>query len=313
MSAHAVRFPSPIAKQQAVDELRVFLRTMAGTQRRWTREISARELTVRKRMMEEDQCRERLRRVVLRGATDHLKNLRATTDLLSSSQESRSHHVTAEHFKVYGIPKEQVTPFSVYSMARLRTNPAATEGDLMLFPIPLLIAEYQTGWATLSPQTKQQYVVAAQQLQAAMDPPQVIPAATAIRAATRLLQSSSLTSSIPASPSSTPAISHRVGRKGKTRRNPSIRSRAPPEAKQQQQRQAVGSAVYPAPWEKAAFQSFLHSSFAPIKAHLGRQAGPRKLKGTSVRLTMKKWIPVAVGEWQTLTESQKRKYINKKA
>lgn len=158
---------SPVGKcktNQAVEELRVFLRTMCVAQRRWARDIATFESHVRKRMIEEDHCRERLRRVVLRGAYDQLKYL-GTTDLLScaeagvgsSSRRLLVHRLRPEIFLLYDIAPAQITPFSVYAMSRLRSNPSRLDRDLFFYSSSSLIAEYQAGWAMLSPIVREQY------------------------------------------------------------------------------------------------------------------------------------------------------------
>lgn len=169
---------SPIAKNktnQAVEELRVFLRMMCLTQRRWAREIATFESHVRKRMIEEDHCRDRLRRVVLRGAYDQLKYL-GTTDLASSTEEGGgastrrllSHRVRPETFLFYDIAPSQITPFSVYAMSRLQSNASRVERDLFFYSSPSLIAEYQAGWAMLSPIAREHYEELAIELQSSV-------------------------------------------------------------------------------------------------------------------------------------------------
>lgn len=158
---------SPIVKNkshQAAEELRIFLRTMCVAQRRWDREIATFECHVRRRMIEEDHCLERLRRIVLRGASDQLKHL-GTTDLLSCAQEAGGangrrclpHRIRPETFLLYDIAPSQLTPFSVYAMSRLRSNPSKAERDLHFYSSPSLIAEYQAEWAMLSPAAKEHY------------------------------------------------------------------------------------------------------------------------------------------------------------
>eukprot|EP00796_Vickermania_ingenoplastis_P009979 gene9979-6963_t len=140
---------------------------MSLAQRRWTREIAACETNVRRRMMEEDQCRDRLRRTVLRGAYSRLKHVAMSTDLLSSSQEGMSQRVSAAQFQAYGITPQQVTPFSVYVMTRLLANPSKVDGSVG-FSFNALIADYQTGWTVLSPQARAQYETLCKQLQTSL-------------------------------------------------------------------------------------------------------------------------------------------------
>lgn len=158
---------SPIVKNkthQAAEELRIFHRTMCVAQRRWDRDIATFESHVRRRMIEEDHCLERLRRIVLRGVSDQLKHL-GTTDLLSCAQDAGGasgrrfllHRIRPETFLLYDIAPSQLSPFSVYAMSRLRSNPSKAERDLHFYSSPSLIAEYQAGWAMLSPAAKEHY------------------------------------------------------------------------------------------------------------------------------------------------------------
>ncbi|CCW71801.1 unnamed protein product [Phytomonas sp. Hart1] len=127
--------------RQAVEEMEVFLRMMSRVQRRWTKIIANRENKVRKLMMIEGQCRDRLTRNVLRGTHANLKYL-VNTDLISTAEVAAP--PPSETFQLYGIPPSQITPFSVYAISRLWADP-----DRVDLPLLTLIADFQSAWAIL--------------------------------------------------------------------------------------------------------------------------------------------------------------------
>lgn len=355
--------PSPIANKQAVEELQVFLRTMCVTQRRWAREIAACETHVRKRMMEEDQCRERLRRVVLRGAYDHLKHLVSTDLLLSSSQDgvggtggggsTSSRLLSPDPFVFYGIAPTQVTPFSVYAMSRLLANPSQVDGDALGFSYASLIAEYQTGWSMLSPLGRQQYEQLAAQLHRTLskhwndykpEEDEIAPFPTSSTESTTpptTIRTTNTTAGSTGSasgarkpcPHQRRRCRHRVGRGGRgspgsvkgvsVRRQPTdrpIRQAGDPAAEKagkegKQKKRTTSSSRVAAPpratlpamsWERQAFQNFLTASFAQMTRSLQKSAAGDRHR--EARLTRRRWAPMAMSEWGTLTVEQKRLY-----
>ncbi|CCW63785.1 unnamed protein product [Phytomonas sp. EM1] len=141
-------FQLPFGKK-AVGEVEVFLRTMSSVERRWMKNITKCENKVRKFMMIEDQCRDRLRRNVLRGTHANLKYL-VNTDLITTAQVAAP--PPPETFLLYGIPSNQITAFSVYAISRLWADP-----DRVDLPLFTLIADFQSAWAILPPSKKAAY------------------------------------------------------------------------------------------------------------------------------------------------------------
>lgn len=137
------------AGKQAVEELEVYLRAMNTAQRRWAREIVAHESHVRRLMMVEEQCRERLKQQVLKGTRAHLKYL-TNTDLMAVAQLVTPPSVDV--FLAYGIPLEQVNGFTVYVMGRLAADPNRLD-----VPLPILLADFSSTWAIVPPRKKEAY------------------------------------------------------------------------------------------------------------------------------------------------------------
>ncbi|KAG5479381.1 hypothetical protein LSCM1_04641 [Leishmania martiniquensis] len=137
------------AGKQAVEELEVYLRAMRTAQRRWAREIVAHETHVRRLMMVEEHCRERLKQQVLKGTREHLKYL-TNTDLMAAAQLVSPPSVDV--FLAYGILPEQVTGFTVYVMGCLAADP-----NRLNVPLPILIADLSSTWAIVPPRKKEAY------------------------------------------------------------------------------------------------------------------------------------------------------------
>lgn len=304
--------PVALSKKQAVDELRVFLRTMCIAQRRWSREIASCESQVRKQMMEEDQCRERLRREVLRGAYDSLKYL-VTTDLISSSQVPHA-KITPEAFLYFDITPDQVrTPFAVYVMGRLLSNPSRVERDLF-FSFPSLIAEYQAGWAMVSPAVRQEYERLAVEVPAALKELRekagldVVPSNSCVN--DQALPPLAVASKTEPTRRPTPR-----GRKGK-KVSPAAVADECASVKHQQDKKTNAtqtakkkriSACFAAPWEKKAFKKFLRSSFLQMKVSLEKEVVKKRQQDD---LTFSKWTHIAQAEWSVLSEEQKKLYLS---
>ena len=137
---------SAAASKRAVEELTVYLRAMKSAQRRWAREILAHESHVRRLMLVEEQCRDKLRQQVLKGTREHLKYL-TNTDLMAVSQLVSP--PSLEVFLAYGIPAEQISGFSVYVMGCL-----AADANRLNVPLPMLLADLSSAWAILPPMKK---------------------------------------------------------------------------------------------------------------------------------------------------------------
>ncbi|CBZ26805.1 conserved hypothetical protein [Leishmania mexicana MHOM/GT/2001/U1103] len=148
-SAAMVTATSSAAGKQAVEELEVYLRAMKTAQRRWAREIVAHETHVRRLMIVEEHCRERLKQQVLKGTREHLKYL-TNTDLMAASQLVSPPSVDV--FLAYGILPEQVSGFTVYVMGCLAADPNRLD-----VPLPVLIADLSSTWAIVPPRKKEAY------------------------------------------------------------------------------------------------------------------------------------------------------------
>ncbi|GET88292.1 hypothetical protein, conserved [Leishmania tarentolae] len=148
-STALVTAASSAAGKQAVEELEVYLRAMKTAQRRWAREIVAHETHVRRLMMVEEQCRERLKQQVLKGTREHLKYL-TNTDLMAASQLVSPPSVDV--FLAYGILPEQVSGFTVYVMGCLAADP-----NRLNVPLSILIADLSSRWAIVPPRKKEAY------------------------------------------------------------------------------------------------------------------------------------------------------------
>ncbi|AYU78524.1 hypothetical protein, conserved [Leishmania donovani] len=148
-SAAPVTGTSSAAGKQAVEELEVYLRVMKTAQRRWAREIVAHETHVRRLMIMEEHCRERLKQQVLKGTREHLKYL-TNTDLMAASQLVSPPSVDV--FLAYGILPEQVSGFTVYVMGCLVADP-----NRLNVPLPILIADLSSTWAIVPPRKKEAY------------------------------------------------------------------------------------------------------------------------------------------------------------
>lgn len=256
--------------RQAVDELQVFLRTMGAAQRRWAKEISTQESKVRKLMMLEDQCRERLRRSVLRGTYANLKYL-VNTDLLTAA------HVTAppppETFLFHGIPAAQVTAFSAYAISRLWADP-----DRVDLPPLTLIADLQSAWFVLTPSKRAVYEQLATAFRKHIEnytPPPIPPVKSSLRARTRAAatvrraRQRVSSSAKPKATTTTVAACNEVA--------------------------AAGSEA----WEVEAFNNFAKLSRRHICAALAK----------GQQLSAKEWAPIAQAEWLSKTALQKRSYL----
>ncbi|CAM38843.1 conserved hypothetical protein [Leishmania braziliensis MHOM/BR/75/M2904] len=148
-SAALVTAASSAAGKQAMEELGVYLRAMKTAQRRWAREIVTHETNVRRLMMVEEQCRERLKQQVLKGTREHLKYL-TNTDLMAAAQLVSPPSVDV--FLAYGILPEQVSGFTVYVMGCLAADP-----NRLNVPLPILIADLSSTWAIVPPRKKEAY------------------------------------------------------------------------------------------------------------------------------------------------------------
>ncbi|KPA78179.1 putative mitochondrial hypothetical protein [Leptomonas pyrrhocoris] len=132
--------------KHAVEELTVYLRAMKAAQRRWAREVVAHESHVRRLMLVEEQCREKLKQQVLRGTREHLKYL-TNTDLMAVSQLVSP--PTVDAFLAHGIPAQQVSGFGVYAMGCV-----AADANRLDVPLPVLLADLSSAWAILPPTKK---------------------------------------------------------------------------------------------------------------------------------------------------------------
>ncbi|KAG5479766.1 hypothetical protein LSCM4_05774 [Leishmania orientalis] len=148
-SAALVTSTNSAVGKQAVEELEVYLRAMRTAQRRWAREIVAHETHVRRLMMVEEQCRERLKQQVLKGTREHLKYL-TNTDLMAAAQLVSPPSVDV--FLAYGILPEQLSGFTVYVMGCLAADP-----NRLNVPLPILIADLSSTWAIVPPRKKEAY------------------------------------------------------------------------------------------------------------------------------------------------------------
>lgn len=304
-------YPSPMASKQAVEELRVFLRTMSVAQRRWTREIASCESQVRRLMMEEDQCRERLRRIVLRGAYDHLKYL-VSTDLLSSSQEGLAQPISLEQFRAYGISPSTITPFAVYVMSRLAANPSKIEGvskdEKSSFSFQSLIAEYQAGWAVLSPQGKAHYENLANSLQAEgrrEDKKKKLLQPLKKREKIRLMRR------LRVGKREVPNVDAHETMRRRDNKKKNSRSRL-----EEVSTEATNTTSTPhfSGWEKKAFDCYLQSSFTQMSQALSSPSsllllGPTHSAQKKKAFPLQHWVSIANNEWNTFTEEQKKLYL----
>ncbi|EAN77603.1 hypothetical protein, conserved [Trypanosoma brucei brucei TREU927] len=135
--------------QQAVNELEVFLRAVADTQRRWAKRIAAQEAKVRRCMMVEDHCRKRLRRSVLRFTNERLKRL-VSTDPLGHVEPKLP---PASAFGAFDIPPHCVNGFGVFVMAKLHEFPSC----VLDAPRVGAIADLLAAWEILPPFKKERY------------------------------------------------------------------------------------------------------------------------------------------------------------
>nr|CCC93390.1 unnamed protein product [Trypanosoma congolense IL3000] len=146
----AMRSARALARcRQAVDELEVFLRAINETQRRWAKRIAAQEAKVRRCMIVEDHCREKLRKTVLRFTHEQLKHLVSTDPLGHVDLKLPPHDV----FEALHIPMDQISGFAVFVMARIHAFPSC------ILDVPRLsaIADLLAAWEILPPSKKERY------------------------------------------------------------------------------------------------------------------------------------------------------------
>ncbi|EPY17066.1 hypothetical protein STCU_10836 [Strigomonas culicis] len=133
------------AEKQAVEEMGVYLRTMQAADRSWERHIKGCENHLRRLMAEERHCQEALRQAVMDGATARYQML--STDLLTTAEHVQTPALST--LLANGIPARQVTPFSIYALARVTAEPERVD-----LPPMTLMADLQAGWSILPPYKK---------------------------------------------------------------------------------------------------------------------------------------------------------------
>lgn len=277
------------AEKQAVEEMNVYLRTMQAADRSWERHIKGCENTLRRLMAEERHCQEALRQAVMNGAKARFDML--STDLLATAEHVQT--PSLDTLLANRITAAQVTPFSIYALARVTAEPERVD-----LPPMTLMAELQAGWSILPP-----YKKAAFEQIAAMYGGYVRKYAPQAPKGKRTRRTTAAAvAPPPPSPPPRPSARQKVreARKAATAAPLDKASAALPgaaaaplaSASSRRRRQ-------PEEW-KAAFAKFAKESHA-----FARQLHSTKGK----KVSLKEWMPIAEAEWETKTHREKKKYL----
>lgn len=282
-----------VAGKQAVNELQVILRTMSTAQRRWAKKIAFHENNVRKLMMVEDQCRERLKRTVLRGTYENLKHI-TNTDLLATAQVPPP---PVEVFLFYQVLPSQVTAFSVYTMARIIAEPER----MNVSPLTL-IADLLSAWYIIPPSIKLSYETLASNIRAVIEEKKRSSSGAPRQKSTRGARCTE--NREPDGATTGPFMAKRT-RKAQPSPNSCMRSsrrciRYNAKNKACTTEAPVASRLLP-PWESHAFSKFLSKGRAQMQAAV-----------EGAKLTEKDWLSIAQMEWATKPLRQRRSYLKDK-